>query len=86
MSEREHEFDDIENLNMESKKKFSESAVEEFIEFPDGKHISMQEKPVLLNSKEHAIGYLNKVLNARVYEAAIATELQLAKNLSVVSL
>jgi len=39
-------------------------------------------KPVLLNSKEHAVGYLGKVLNARVYEAAIETKLQLASNLS----
>jgi hypothetical protein len=41
--------------------------------------------PVLLNSKEHAIGYLSKILNARVYEAAIETDLQHAKNLSSVS-
>ena len=39
-------------------------------------------KPVLLNSKEHAVGYLGKVLNARVYEAAIETKLQLATNMS----
>jgi hypothetical protein len=39
-------------------------------------------KPVLLNAKEHAVGYLSKILNARVYEAAIETELQEAKNLS----
>jgi hypothetical protein len=41
-------------------------------------------KPVLLNSKEHAVGYLSRILNARVYEAAIETELQHAKNLSAV--
>ena len=41
--------------------------------------------PVLLNSKEHAIGYLSRILNARVYEAAIETDLQHAKNLSAVS-
>lgn len=40
--------------------------------------------PVLLNSKEHAVGYLSKILNARVYDAAIETELQEAKNLSTV--
>ena len=40
--------------------------------------------PVLLNSKEHAVGYLSKILNARVYDAAIETELQEAKNLSSV--
>ena len=42
-------------------------------------------KPVLLNAKEHADGYLSSILNARVYEAAIETELQEAKNLSSVS-
>jgi hypothetical protein len=41
-------------------------------------------KPILLNAKEHAVGYLGKVLNARVYEAAIETELQEATNLSSV--
>jgi hypothetical protein len=40
--------------------------------------------PVLLNAKEHAVGYLSRILNARVYEAAIETELQEAKNLSTV--
>jgi len=39
-------------------------------------------KPILLNSKEHAIGYLSKILNAKVYEAAVETDLQHAKNLS----
>lgn len=42
------------------------------------------EQPVLLNSKEHVVGYLNRILNARVYEAAIETDLQYAKNLSTV--
>jgi hypothetical protein len=42
-------------------------------------------KPVLLNAKVHAVGYLSKILNARVYEAAIETELQFATNLSTVS-
>ena len=42
-------------------------------------------KPVLLNSKSHAIGYLSKILNARVYDAAIETPLNHAKNLSYVS-
>lgn len=41
--------------------------------------------PVLLNAKVHAVGYLSKILNARVYEAAIETELQFATNLSTVS-
>lgn len=40
--------------------------------------------PVLLNSKQHAVGYLNRILNARVYEAAIETQLQHAKSLSTV--
>jgi hypothetical protein len=40
--------------------------------------------PVLLDSKEHVVGYLSKILNARVYDAAIETELQYAKNLSAV--
>jgi len=39
-------------------------------------------QPILLNSKEHVVGYLNKILNARVYEAAIETDLQHAVNLS----
>ena len=43
-------------------------------------------KPILLNAKEHAVGYLGRILNARVYEAAIETELQEAKNLSSVRL
>jgi hypothetical protein len=42
-------------------------------------------KPILLNPKEHVVGYLSKILNARVYDAAIETELQHAKNLSAVS-
>mmetsp|Transcript_118859 Transcript_118859/g.243030 ORF Transcript_118859/g.243030 Transcript_118859/m.243030 type:complete len:604 (-) Transcript_118859:163-1974(-) len=33
--------------------------------------------------KEQDVGYLNRILNARVYEAAIETELQYANNLSV---
>lgn len=46
----------------------------------------MENQTVLLNSKEHAVGYLSKILNARVYEAAVETELQHAKNLSAVSI
>lgn len=45
------------------------------------KHVG-QEQPVLLNSKEHAVGYLGRILNARVYEAAVETKLQHAVNLS----
>lgn len=58
----------------------------ELIEFPavdrDDPDYNTETTPVLLNSKEHAIGYLSRILNARVYEAAIETELQHAKNLS----
>ena len=62
----------------------------ELVDFPavdrNSKLYNMETKPVLLNSKEHAIGYLSKILNARVYEAAIETDLQHARNLSAVSL
>ncbi len=44
----------------------------------------VEEQPVLLNSKQHVVGYLNRILNARVYEAAIETQLQHAKSLSTV--
>lgn len=61
-------------------------ASSEFVSFPavdrNSKDYNMETKPVLLNAKEHAIGYLSKILNARVYEAAIETDLQHAKNLS----
>ena len=43
-------------------------------------------KPVLLNAQEHVVGYLSKILNAQVYDAAIETDLQHAKNLSAVSM
>ena len=56
---------------------------DEVVGFPsDEKGVEI---PVLLNSKKHAVGYLSKVLNARVYEASVETELQHAKNLSAVS-
>ena len=57
----------------------------EIVSFPvsgESDKNGVDSKPVLLNSKEHAVGYLGKVLNARVYEAAIETELQEAQNLS----
>lgn len=57
--------------------------VGEVVEFPAS---DADSTPVLLNSKEHAIGYLSKILNARVYEAAIETDLQRAENLSAVSI
>lgn len=62
-------------------------SVKELIDFPSvGRNNSSNEKnniPHLLNAKEYTIGYLNRILNARVYEAAIETELQPAKNLSM---
>jgi hypothetical protein len=56
---------------------------QELVSFP-----SEQEEgyPVLLNAKEHVVGYLSRILNARVYESAIETELQYAPNLSSVSI
>ena len=54
----------------------------EFISFPV--KAGDEQHPVLLNAQEHAVGYLSKILNARVYDAAIETELQHAKNLSAV--
>jgi hypothetical protein len=60
----------------------------ESISFPatSGRNPSaVENQPILLNAKEHAVGYLSRILNARVYEAAIETELQHAKNLSAVS-
>lgn len=61
---------------------------EEHIDFPvanDGNHTggAPNTRPVLLNAKEHVVGYLSRILNARVYDAAIETELQHAKNLSM---
>jgi hypothetical protein len=58
------------------------SSANELVDFPA---VDGGTKPILLNSKEHAIGYLSKILNAKVYEAAIETDLQHAKNLSAVS-
>jgi threonine dehydratase len=51
----------------------------ELIDFPGS---SPGQKPILLNAKEHVVGYLSKILNARVYDVAIESELQHAKNLS----
>jgi hypothetical protein len=62
----------------------SSQPMEEVVTFPSS-HAEGEEVPILLNSKEHAVGYLSKILNARVYEAAIETKLQEAKNLSTVS-
>ena len=57
-------------------------AVQEEISFPSSS--GEGEKTVLLNSREHAVGYLSKILNAKVYDAAIETQLQHAKSLSTV--
>jgi hypothetical protein len=59
----------------------------EVVSFPsstDGNSTVANSKPIILNAKEHAVGYLGKILNAKVYEAAIVTELQEAHNLSAV--
>ena len=65
----------------------AKGAATEVVSFPaeiDGDRSKTASVPVLLNASEHAVGYLGRVLNARVYEAAIETELQEAKNLSSV--
>jgi len=64
-----------------SKRFKSSQPVEDYVSFPSSG--DENEGPVLLNSKEHAVGYLSKVLNARCYDAAIVTQLQDAKNLSM---
>eukprot|EP00979_Chaetoceros_neogracilis_P003657 scaffold652_cov188-Chaetoceros_neogracile.AAC.3 len=56
--------------------------VQDVVTFPSSTEPD-HETPVLLNSKEHAVGYLSKILNARVYDAAIETQLQDAKSLSM---
>lgn len=66
-----------------------DGSVQEVVRFPVSsgeppQRTETEELPVLLDSKEHVVGYLSKILNARVYDAAIATELQHAKNLSAV--
>ena len=60
------------------------NVVRDVITFPSSSNLE-QETPVFLNSQAHAVGYLSKVLNARVYEVSKETELQHAKNLSSVS-
>jgi hypothetical protein len=61
---------------------------EEVIQFPavdrSSPDFNAETTPILLNANEHVVGYLSKILNARVYDAAIETELQHAKNLSTV--
>lgn len=64
-----------------SKRSKSSQPVVDYVSFPSSG--DEDEGPVLLNSKEHAVGYLSKVLNAKCYDAAIETQLQDAKNLSM---
>jgi hypothetical protein len=61
----------------------SSQPMEEIVSFPSSSEPD-QQTPVLLNSKQHAVGYLSKILNARVYDTAIETQLQEAKSLSMV--
>lgn len=61
----------------------SSQPMEEIVSFPSSSEPN-HETPVLLNSKQHAVGYLSKILNARVYDTAIETQLQEAKSLSMV--
>lgn len=56
--------------------------VSEYVKFPDGE--TKEGKPVLLNSNQHVVGYLSRILNARVYDVSQETELQHAKNISMV--
>ena len=62
---------------------------EEYITFPASSSTlgsgAEETKPILMNSSQHAVGYLSKILNAKCYEAAVETQLQHAKNLSAVS-
>ena len=60
------------------------NVVTDVVSFPSSSNLK-QETPVFLNSQAHAVGYLSKVLNARVYEVSKETELQHANNLSSVS-
>lgn len=73
--------DSLRYMSTSSQEEKLSTEAQEVMEFPtaDGT------EAVLLNSKEHAVGYLSKILNAKVYEAAIETELQHAENLSKVS-
>lgn len=56
----------------------------EYINFPSSPDDINETQPVLLNAKEHVVGYLSRILNARVYDVSIETELQHAKNMSSV--
>jgi hypothetical protein len=69
--------------NIASVRSKSSQPMEEIVSFPSSLEPN-HETPVLLNSKQHAVGYLSKILNARVYDTAIETQLQEAKSLSMV--
>lgn len=63
------------------------SRTQEVIRFPvkpEDTIVKEETTPVLLNAKEHVVGYLSKILNARCYDACVETDLQEAKNLSAV--
>lgn len=60
------------------------SKTSEILEFATSHNGDSEMTPVLLDAKEHVVGYLSRILNARVYDAAIETDLQHAKNLSSV--
>jgi hypothetical protein len=81
--------DDPSRGNVAYKYPFDENgeASTDVVSFPFGskEDEGSDSKPVILNAKEHAVGYLSRILNARVYEAAVETELQEATNLSTVS-
>lgn len=73
------EQDSSEETSQHANEKISPNS--EMISFPT---VEGEGKPVLLNAQEHAVGYLSKILNARVYDVAKETDLQEAKNLSAV--
>jgi hypothetical protein len=78
------EFDYVLNKDGDIEKQNKERMhAQEVVSFPSEQDVG---QPVLLNAKEHVIGYLSRILNARVYEAAIETQLQYATNLSAVSI
>lgn len=82
-AEDETDFEYVLNKDGDIRKQTKERThAQEIVSFPSEQDIG---QPVLLNAKEHVIGYLSRILNARVYETAIETHLQYATNLSAVS-
>jgi hypothetical protein len=82
-AEDESDFEYVLNKDGDIRKQTKERVhAQEIVSFPSEQDVG---QPVLLNAKEHVIGYLSRILNARVYEAAIETQLQYATNLSAVS-